>query len=131
DSTLTDIQSQLFHLGGSETVRGYALGAVGVSGLPGNPGGQVMNLYNVEYKFPIAPDEHGKTLLQGVFFYDLGGDWSNFQQVDYRIASGPLNLKSGVGFGIRVKTPVLPFRLDWRRALNPAPCEAPSQSYCT
>ena len=90
-----------------------------------------MNLYNVEYKFPIAPDEHGKTLLQGVFFYDLGGDWSNFQQVDYRIASGPLNLKSGVGFGIRFKTPVFPLRLDWGHALNAAPGEAQSQFYFT
>jgi outer membrane protein insertion porin family len=131
DSTLTDIQTQLFHLGGSDTVRGYSLGAVGVSGVPGNPGGQVMNLYNVEYKFPIAPDEHGKTLLQGVFFYDIGGDWENFQEVNYNTGSGPFNLKQGVGFGIRFKTPVFPLRLDWGHALNAAPGESRSQFYFT
>jgi outer membrane protein insertion porin family len=131
NSDLTDIQAQLFHLGGSDTVRGYALGAVGVSGLPGNPGGQVMNLYNVEYKFPIAPDEHGKTLLQGVLFYDLGGDWDSFQQMSYRLGTGPTGLKSGVGFGIRFKTPVFPLRLDWGHALNAAPGEAQSQFYFT
>jgi outer membrane protein insertion porin family len=131
NSDLTDIQAQLFHLGGSDTVRGYALGAVGVSGLPGNPGGQVMNLYNVEYKFPIAPDEHGKTLLQGVFFYDIGGDWDSFQQMNYNLGSGPTNLKAGVGFGIRFKTPVFPLRLDWGHALNAAPGEAQSQFYFT
>lgn len=131
DSTLTDIQTQLFHIGGSDTVRGYQLGAVGVSGVNGNPGGQVMNVYNVEYKFPIAPDEHGKTLLQGVLFYDIGGDWDNFQQVTYRTGSGPFNLKQGVGFGIRFKTPVFPLRLDWGHALNQSPGEAPSQFYFT
>ncbi len=131
DSTLTDIQSQLFHLGGSDTVRGYALGAVGVSGIPGDPGGQVMNMYNVEYKFPIAPDEHGKTLLQGVFFYDIGGDWHNFQEVNYKLGTSPFGLKSGVGIGIRFKTPVFPLRLDWGHALNAAPGEAHSQFYFT
>ena len=131
NSNLTDIQSQLFHLGGSDTVRGYALGAVGVSGIEGNPGGQVMNLYNVEYKFPIAPDEHGKTLLQGVLFYDVGGDWQNFQQIQYRLGTSPYGLKSGVGFGIRFKTPVFPLRLDWGHALNPSPGEARSQFYFT
>jgi len=129
DSTLTDIQTQLFHVGGADTVRGYQLGAVGVSGINGNPGGQVMNVYNVEYKFPIAPDEHGKTLLQGVFFYDVGGDWDNFQQVSYRTGSGPYNLRQGAGFGIRFKTPVFPLRLDFGIPLNHHAGEAETQFY--
>jgi len=131
NSSITDIQSQLFHLGGSDTVRGYALGAVGVSGIPGNPGGKVMNLYNIEYKFPIAPDERGKTLLQGVFFYDVGGDWDNFKEVKYKLGTGPLNLRSGAGFGIRFKTPVFPLRLDFGIPLNHAPGEAETQFYFT
>lgn len=131
NSSITDIQSQLFHLGGSDTVRGYALGAVGVSGIEGNPGGKVMNLYNIEYKFPIAPDERGKTLLQGVFFYDVGGDWDNFNEVHYKLGSGPFNLRSGVGFGIRFKTPVFPLRLDFGIPLNHAAGEAESQFYFT
>jgi len=126
DSTLNDIVDELFRVGGSDTVRGYALGQVGVT-----TGGQVMNVYNVEYKFPIAPDEHGKTLLQGVFFYDIGGSWNSLQGVSYQINNSQLGLQQGVGFGIRFKTPVFPLRLDWGHALNPAPGEAHSQFYFT
>jgi len=129
DSTLTDIQTQLYHVGGADTVRGYQLGAVGVSGINGNPGGQVMNVYNVEYKFPIAPDEHGKTLLQGVLFYDIGGDWDNFNEITYRTGTGPYNLRQGVGFGIRFKTPVFPLRLDFGIPLNHQAGEAETQFY--
>jgi outer membrane protein insertion porin family len=130
-STLTDIIDELFRVGGSDTVRGYQLGAVGVSGIPGNPGGQVMNVYNVEYKFPIAPDERGRTLLQGVLFYDVGGDWTGISDIRYRTGLGQEGLKQGVGFGIRFKTPVFPLRLDWGHALNAAPGEAQSQFYFT
>jgi outer membrane protein insertion porin family len=126
DSTLTDIVDELFRVGGSDTVRGYELGQVGVLS-----GGQIQNVYNVEYKFPIAPDEHGRTLLQGVFFYDIGGSWSNFDDVSYRISNDQLGLKQGVGFGIRFKTPVFPLRLDWGYALNRSPGQAPSQFYFT
>ena len=119
-----DIVDDLFRVGGADTVRGYELGSVGVPN-----GGQVMNVYNVEYKFPIAPDEHGKTLLQGVLFYDVGGSWDSPSDVSYRITSEHTGLKQGVGFGIRFKTPVFPLRLDWGHALNPDPGEAKSQFY--
>ncbi|MFA5974779.1 MAG: outer membrane protein assembly factor BamA [Elusimicrobiota bacterium] len=126
DSTRSDIVDELYRVGGSETVRGYDLGHVGVL-----EGGEIMNVYNVEYKFPIAPDEHGRTLLQGVFFYDVGGSWNRFKDIDYRIGTSHAGLKSGVGFGIRFKTPVFPLRLDWGHALNPDPGEAQSQFYFT
>jgi outer membrane protein insertion porin family len=119
-----DIVDELFRVGGSDTVRGYELGSVGVL-----QGGQVMNVYNIEYKFPIAPDEHGKTLLQGVLFYDVGGSWNSLGDINYRITSQHTGLKQGVGFGIRFKTPVFPLRLDWGHALNPDPGEAHSQFY--
>ncbi len=122
----SDIIDELFRVGGSDTVRGYELGQVGVLN-----GGQVENVYNVEYKFPIAPDEHGRTLLQGVFFYDIGGSWRNLSDVDYRIVNNQKGLKQGVGFGIRFKTPVFPLRLDWGYALNRSPGQAPSQFYFT
>src|SRR5205823_5265783 len=94
-------------------------------------GGEIMHVYNVEYKFPIAPDEHGRTLLQGVFFYDIGGSWNRYSDVDYHTGSGQNVLKQGAGFGIRFKTPVFPLRLDWGHALNAAPGEAQSQFYFT
>ena len=126
DSGLSDIVDELFRVGGSDTVRGYELGQVGVLN-----GGQVSNVYNVEYKFPIAPDEHGKTLLQGVFFYDIGGSWNNISDVSYKISDDQLGLKQGVGFGIRFKTPVFPLRLDYGYALNRSPGQAPTQFYFT
>ncbi len=130
-ATQTDIVEELFRVGGSDTVRGYDIGQVGASSVAGSPGGQVMNVYNVEYKFPIAPDEHGKTLLQGVFFYDVGGDWSSIHSVSYQVNRSPLGLKQGVGFGIRFKTPVFPLRLDYGIPLNPSPTDARSQFYFT
>lgn len=125
-SSRTDIVDELFRVGGSETVRGYELGRVGVL-----DGAEIMNVYNVEYKFPIAPDEHGRTLLQGVLFYDVGGSWNSFDNIDYRIGTSHSGLKSGAGFGIRFKTPVFPLRLDWGHAINPDPGEAQSQFYFT
>lgn len=121
-----DIVDELFRVGGSDTVRGYELGRVGVL-----DGGEIQNVYNVEYKFPIAPDEHGKTLLQGVLFYDVGGSWSQIKDISYKISSSHNGLKQGVGFGIRFKTPVFPLRLDWGHALNADPGEAQSQFYFT
>ncbi len=125
-SGLTDIVDELFRVGGSDTVRGYELGQVGILN-----GGQVSSVYNVEYKFPIAPDERGRTLLQGVLFYDIGGSWNTFREVSYKVSNDQLGLKQGVGFGIRFKTPVFPLRLDWGYALNRSPDQAPSQFYFT
>ncbi len=124
DTNLTDIVDELFRVGGSDTVRGYELGHVGVL-----TGGQVMNVYNVEYKFPIAPDEHGRTLLQGVLFYDVGGSWNSLEDIRYRLNSSGFGLQQGIGFGIRFKTPVFPLRLDWGHALNPTPGDPSSQFY--
>lgn len=107
-------------------MRGYDLGRVGAIN-----GGEIAHVYNVEYKFPIAPDERGRTLLQGVFFYDIGGSWNEISGINYQIGSGRTNLKQGVGFGVRFKTPVFPLRLDWGHALNAAPGEAQSQFYFT
>jgi outer membrane protein insertion porin family len=126
NSGLTDIVDELFRVGGSDTVRGYEIGQVGVL-----TGGQVTNIYNVEYKFPIAPDEHGRTLLQGVFFYDIGGSWNTLGDIQYKVSNDQLGLKQGVGFGIRFKTPVFPLRLDWGYALNRSPGQEPSQFYFT
>lgn len=128
-SDTTDIVGELYRVGGADTVRGYDLGQVGASSVSGDPGGHVMTVYNVEYKFPIAPDEHGKTLLQGVFFYDIGGDWDSLGGVSYQVNSSPFGLKQGVGFGIRFKTPVFPLRLDFGIPLNPAPTDAHTQFY--
>ena len=123
-SSLSDIDPELFRTGGADTVRGYELGNVG-----DRSGGQIQNVYNVEYKFPIAPDERGKTLLQGVLFYDVGGSWDQYSDVSLQNRIGQTNLRQGVGFGVRFKTPVFPLRLDFGIPLNRAPDDPPTQFY--
>ena len=124
ESTLSDVDPELFRTGGADTVRGYELGHVGYRN-----GAQIQNVYNVEYKFPIAPDEHGKTLLQGVLFYDIGGSWNEYGGIHYATGSSQTDLKQGVGFGVRFKTPVFPLRLDFGIPLNRAPDDPPTQFY--
>ena len=126
ESTRADIDPELFRTGGPDTVRGYELGHVGF-----RDGAEIQNVYNVEYKFPIAPDERGKTLLQGVFFYDVGGSWNKVDDIRYSTGANQINLKQGVGFGVRFKTPVFPLRLDFGIPLNRAQDDPPSQFYFT
>jgi outer membrane protein insertion porin family len=124
-STRDDIFSERFIMGGVDTVRGYDFGEVG----PPN-GGTVMMVYNAEYKFPIV-QERNRTILQGAFFADAGGTWNRGRDVTMNIGSQTDEMRSGVGFGIRFKTPVFPIRLDWGYGLNHRPGEALSQFYFT
>ncbi|PKN01828.1 MAG: outer membrane protein assembly factor BamA [Elusimicrobia bacterium HGW-Elusimicrobia-1] len=115
-----------FYVGGAETVRGYRYrGEIGP-----DEGGRAMMVANIEYKFPII-QERNRTVLQGAFFYDIGGAWREFGDIDYRAGTGENDLKSGVGFGIRFTTPVFPIRLDWGYGLNQKTGVDPSQFYFT
>jgi outer membrane protein insertion porin family len=120
-ASITDIQTQLFRVGGSDSVRGYSNGGVGVSGASGNPGAQIATVYNAECKFPIILDKYGRSFLQGVFFFDVGGDWDNFQEMKLRLGDGPFDLKSSAGFGIRLKNRNIPINLGLGFPLNRAP----------
>ena len=116
--------SELFRIGGVDTVRGYQSGDVGVDG------GKVYTVFNGEYKFPIV-QENKKTILQGALFADVGGCWSSLHDVNMGIGTHPTEMKAGVGFGIRFKTPVFPIRLDWGWGLNHRPDKPKSQFYFT
>ncbi|MBL0058351.1 MAG: outer membrane protein assembly factor BamA [Elusimicrobia bacterium] len=116
--------SELFRIGGVDTVRGYDIGEVGVDG------GKAFTVFNAEYKFPIV-QENKKTILQGAFFADLGGCWPSVSTIDWSVGTGLLQMKAGVGFGIRFKTPVFPIRLDWGWGLNHRPDQPKSQFYFT
>ncbi len=116
--------SERFRMGGVDTVRGYNIGEVG------EDGGRVITVFNAEYKFPLV-QERGRTILQGAFFADAGGSWSRLGQMDLRIGSREDQMRSGVGFGIRFKTPVFPIRLDWGYGLNHSTGESVSQFYFT
>lgn len=95
-------------LGGANTVRGYGfqkLGPLDAAGIP--KGGQSTSLANVEVRRPI----YGR--ISGVLFLDVGmvdEEGFKFKGSDPRYSAG---------CGIRVKTPVGPFRLDVGYKLNP------------
>jgi outer membrane protein insertion porin family len=120
---LNDVKYEKFYVGGAETVRGYRYRE-----LSPDEGGKVMFVFNTEYKFPIV-QENKRTILQGALFYDLGGCWNEFSDIDFNVGETSLwrdgfwdnKLKHSVGFGIRFTTPVFPIRLDWSWALNPRP----------
>lgn len=120
-----------YYVGGADTIRGYKYRTeVG----PYN-GGKVMAVANVEYKFPIV-QENKRTILQGAFFYDIGGTWKDINHINFTFGTdndetNSYYLKSGVGFGIRFATPVFPLRLDWGYGLNHKRGEDLQQFYFT
>ncbi len=119
---LENVKYEKFYVGGAETVRGY-----GYRMLAPENGGRIMFVFNTEYKFPIV-QENKRTILQGAIFYDVGGAWNDFKDVNFTIGADTgwedsaiwdNKLKHSLGFGIRFTTPVFPIRLDWSWALNP------------
>ena len=120
-----------YYVGGADTIRGYKYRTeVG----PYN-GGKVLAVANVEYKFPIV-QENKRTILQGAFFYDIGGTWKDINHINFCFGTdndetNSYYLKSGFGFGIRFATPVFPLRLDWGYGLNHKRGEDLQQFYFT
>jgi outer membrane protein insertion porin family len=115
-----------FYVGGADTVRGYKYRTE----IGPYDGGEFMTVLNVEYKFPIVA-EKGRTILQGAFFYDIGGTWAKPDDIKFSLGTEERNFRSGVGFGIRFATPVFPLRLDWGYGLNHKEGEALQQFYFT
>jgi len=99
----------LYLTGGAYSVRGYP--ELSINGADGS-GGVVLLVTNAELRFPL----YG--LLAGAVFLDGGNVWS--RATDFKI--GQLGLGSGpgdgndyrwsVGTGVRLRTPVGPFRAD-------------------
>lgn len=92
-----------FFAGGAETIRGYHERKIG----PYDPiskdplGGNSVLIGNIEYTYPIF------NFLKAAAFYDVGNVWSKMN----KIGSG--GFKSGIGFGVRLKTPIGPIMLDY------------------
>jgi outer membrane protein insertion porin family len=94
-----------FYAGGANTIRGYKERKVGPRD-PGSDepiGGNALLVANAEVTFPIY-----EKILKGALFYDVGNAWAS--NTDFLIGGG---YRSGFGVGIRVNTPVGPFRLDY------------------
>ena len=131
---LNKAKYEKFYVGGAETVRGYPYRT-----LAPETGGRIMFVFNTEYKFPIV-QENKRTVLQGAIFYDIGGAWNEFNEIDFSIGATDSwteygrwdnKLKHSIGFGIRFTTPVFPIRLDWAWALNPTKGTDPMRFWFT
>ena len=101
-----------FFAGGARTIRGYKERGVGPRDKGTNTalGGESMVVMNAELTFPVW-----KNLLKGAVFIDSGNVWEHYDMVGSKDDTG---FKSGVGVGVRVKTPIGPVKLDYGYPLN-------------
>lgn len=102
-----------FFAGGSDTIRGYRERKVGpIDSSTNDPiGGEALFVSNVEYTYPLAD------FLKAATFFDTGEVWKDNSD----FLSG--GLKSSVGLGLRIKTPIGPVSIDYGWPLNKEPGE--------
>jgi len=112
DSTEVPIYERFF-AGGAYTIRGYNERKVGpLDPLSEDPiGGEAMLVGNIEYTVPILD------FLKAAAFFDTGNVWRHLEDF------GNGGYKSGMGLGLRVKTPLGPINLDYGYPLNDEPGE--------
>lgn len=103
-----------YFAGGAQTIRGYDERKVGpIDSSSGDAvGGEAILLGSVEYTVPVID------IVKAAVFFDIGNVWSKAK--DY----GTGGLKSGIGPGLRVKTPIGPINLDYGFPLSRLPGEA-------
>jgi outer membrane protein insertion porin family len=128
--------SELFKVGGINTVRGYRLRRlgptvrVGASRTPETSiiddfgiGGNKQTVFNVELEFPILE----KVGIRGVLFYDAGNAFGENERLFQDLQNNvPLGLFHGVGLGFRWFSPIGPLRFEWGFPLNKLPGDEPS-----
>ncbi|MDD2751722.1 MAG: BamA/TamA family outer membrane protein, partial [Candidatus Omnitrophica bacterium] len=84
-------------------------------------GGASMLVGNIEYTYPLF------NFLKVAAFYDVGNTWEKLSDIgssrDAFGVSDSGGFKSGIGLGVRVKTPIGPLMLDYGIPLNKEPGE--------
>ncbi len=101
-----------FFAGGASTIRGYRERKVGPIDDNDNPiGGEALFVANIEYTYPVGE------YLKLATFFDTGNVWADSSD----FMSG--DLKSSVGLGVRVKTPLGPVSIDYGYPLDREPGE--------
>ncbi len=103
-----------FFAGGANTIRGYEERKVGpIDPTSKDPlGGEAMFVGNIEYIYPLVG------FLKIAAFCDTGNVWEKFG--DFGKEGG---LKTGIGLGVRIRTPIGPIMLDYGIPLNKEPGE--------
>jgi outer membrane protein insertion porin family len=91
-----------YFMGGSNSVRGFEYRSIGPTVNGCNVGGNTMLLLTAEVSHPIWGP------LRGAAFVDAGNAWDDAYDVDFS------DINVGVGYGIRLKLPMLkaPLKLD-------------------
>ena len=97
DSRAGVVSSFLFRTGGDQTIRGYAFESVGVKQGNATVGGRYMALGSVEYTRWVTDS------LGAAVFIDMGDAFDD---------PGAFQLSTGVGIGLRWRSPIGPFRAD-------------------
>ncbi|MBF0479472.1 MAG: outer membrane protein assembly factor BamA [Candidatus Omnitrophica bacterium] len=100
-----------FFAGGARTIRGYDERSIGpIDSVTKDPiGGDSMLIGNIELTVPIVD------FFKLAGFFDTGNVWASPGDI------GKGGLKSGFGFGARVKTPIGPINLDYGFPLSAQP----------
>lgn len=122
--------SELFFLGGINSVRGYMLRSVSPTvnvGSEASPdattrrfavGGNKQAYFNFELEFPIFE----KVGIRGVAFYDMGNVYADNERFfSPRSEKLPLGMRHSVGVGFRWFSPIGPLRFEWGIPLNRRP----------
>jgi outer membrane protein assembly complex protein YaeT len=105
--------AERIYSGGSTSIRAFPDFQAGprdpATGFP--IGGNAMFINNLELRFPLYGDNLG-----GVLFHDAGNVYSTLGDMSFRFRQENLQdfnyLVQSVGFGIRYRTPIGPFRVD-------------------
>jgi len=94
------------------------LGAEGTFGDDGSPiGGAGMLTTNLELRFPVTE------AVGGVLFVDGGNVWPSWRDVN------TAEMRWGAGLGVRVETPMGPFRLEYGWKLDPREGESKGELF--
>jgi len=102
-----------YFAGGASTIRGYDERKVGPrDSVTDDPiGGNSLFVANVEYTIPLME------FIKLATFFDAGNVWPRVSDFF------STKLYSGVGFGLRIKTPIAPMKLDYGIPLDKPPGE--------
>ncbi|MEK7868025.1 MAG: BamA/TamA family outer membrane protein, partial [Candidatus Omnitrophota bacterium] len=103
-----------FFAGGTYTIRGFKERDVGPKDQSGDPiGGGTLAVANAELTFSIIEN------LKAAFFVDAGNVWHvPDSKPKGGISAG--GIRTGVGVGVRIKTPIGPVKLDYGFPVNPS-----------